>query len=751
MNHAAAAGVVSVAATELSREVLKVMMLKNVKLISLALAGAGLIYWTAAAALIQVDDKPPKTVPAAAARTAVPPLASQPDTVPDSLDAVGTFPVHGRVLDPDGKPVAGAEIYVHHFANDLMASATSNTVPSYQSGRVAASDAGGRFRFDLDKAASDFPYRDDPAWHSAQIAAVIPGYGPAWIKAGTLLNGEEATLRLVRDEVSIRGRVLDTEGRPAAGVTIHAREIREADEKADKDALLASGTLDFARTASSFAGPNWLGRQGTWTTDGDGRFEVKGVGRDRIVGLEFQSPTQEKLYLYAMARVCALGLKPRPLPTRRAGAMTVGRPPAPPLVAANFEQIAGPTKPITGVVRLKDSGKPVAGVHVLGVEPASRTEVSALTDIQGHFRLVGLPKAGSYRIRTAPKPGIDPFLGAEINVTDTAGLVPIETVIELPKGVVVTGRLMDSAAGRPVRAKHVMYTELPTNPNEGRAALGTSGLVDPTFRLTVPPGPGMIYANVRGDDKPYTRARLRKADKGKGVGGIGDNETVTTRLDAYHAYQIIDVPADAQSIDVRLEMTRGIICKGRLIGPTGKPVLGAQCFGHADAYHATDVKTLTDDTFEVFGLSADQPRLVTFAHKDLRLVGWVVITAKDPKAGTPLMVRMERSGSLKGRLVDEDGVALVGATFYVQPDYAGGQDHGIHRDRLWPNDETVTSDSDGRFLIDGLRPGVKTSIRVQDKGRPRSRLNPRKDFLNLSVQPGEVRDLGDVKVEESAQ
>jgi hypothetical protein len=135
-------------------------------------------------------------------------------------------------------------------------------------------------RIDLDKAASDFPYRDDPAWHSAQIAAVIPGFGPAWITAGTLLTAEEATLRLVRDEVPIRGRVHDTEGRPVAGMTIHAREIREADEKADKDALLASGTLDFARTASSFAGPNWLGRHGTWTTDGDGRFEVKGVGHD---------------------------------------------------------------------------------------------------------------------------------------------------------------------------------------------------------------------------------------------------------------------------------------------------------------------------------------------------------------------------------------------------------------------------------------------------------------------------------------
>ncbi|MEJ7637639.1 MAG: hypothetical protein WKF75_06520 [Singulisphaera sp.] len=99
------------------------------------------------------------------------------------------FPVHGRVVNPDGKPVAGAEIYVHHYSFDVMAAATGNTVPANQSGRVAVSDADGGFRFELDKAASDFPYRDFPVWHGAKIAAVVPGFGPAWITAGSLLKG----------------------------------------------------------------------------------------------------------------------------------------------------------------------------------------------------------------------------------------------------------------------------------------------------------------------------------------------------------------------------------------------------------------------------------------------------------------------------------------------------------------------------------------------------------------------------------
>ena len=331
------------------------------------------------------------------------------------------------------------------------------------------------------------------------------------------------------------------------------------------------------------------------------------------------------------------------------------------LVGATFEQIAGPTKPIAGVVRLKGTGKLLAGVHVLGAEPSTWTEVSAMTDAEGHFRLVGLPKGGSYQVRAAARPGIDPFLDASITVTDTEGLKPIETALELPRGVIVTGRMIDASTGRLVRAKHVSHHKVPANHSEGRAGLSHSGLVDPIFRITVPPGEGMLYANVRGTNLPYTRARLKPADKGKGIGGIGDGETLTMRLDAYHAYKMIDVPPDAESIAVDLELTRGDTRKGRLIGPTGKPVIGRECAGYSDAW--ADAKTLADDTFEVFALEAGHPREVVFAHKELQLVGWLIIKDEDLKTDAPMVVHLHRAGSIKGRLVDEDGLPVVDADF----------------------------------------------------------------------------------------
>ena len=93
-----------------------------------------------------------------------------------------------------------------------------------------------------------------------------------------------------------------------------------------------------------------------------------------------------------------------------------------------------------------------------------------MTDAQGRFSLLGLPRAGSYKIRAVPRPGVDPFLDlGDVSVTGTEGLRPIETILELPRGVIVTGRLIDTSTGQAVRARHVHYIALPTNRNEGNA------------------------------------------------------------------------------------------------------------------------------------------------------------------------------------------------------------------------------------------------------------------------------------------
>ena len=248
--------------------------------------------------------------------------------------------------------------------------------------------------------------------------------------------------------------------------------------------------------------------------------------------------------------------------------------PQPRLFGATFEHIAGPTKPIVGVVRSKETGQPLQGVRVLGTEGATWTSVAARTDAQGRFRLVGLPKGEVYQLTANEGYGaIDPFLGARINVTDTEGLKPIEATIELPRGVVITGRLIDPATGRPVRAGQISYVKLPTNPHPGD---GNRGPDEPDRSELPPDRPARRGVALRPGPRQGPPLHSRPPEEGgQGQGRRRLRETARPSrfmLNAHHAYKIIDVPADARSFHVDLELTRGLSRKGRVVDPDGKPV-----------------------------------------------------------------------------------------------------------------------------------------------------------------------------------
>ena len=65
------------------------------------------------------------------------------------------------------------------------------------------------------------------------------------------------------------------------------------------------------------------------------------------------------------------------------------------IYGATFEHVAGPTRPIEGVVRDRETGRPLAGVRIDSTpsrgEPFILSEAETTTDFQGRYRLVGLP------------------------------------------------------------------------------------------------------------------------------------------------------------------------------------------------------------------------------------------------------------------------------------------------------------------------------------------------------------------------
>ena len=704
---------------------------------SAALLAAGLIGWGASAALISLGQEAPQGASAPPVSTARPTAETAvPRPKPGSADTAGTFPARGRVLDPDGKPVAGAGVYVRPYAERRWSE--NDPMAARQKGRVASTDADGRFHFELDKGASDGSYwRGVTGWHKAQIAVAAPGFAPAWVEAGDMVKRGEMALRLVRDDVPVRGRVLDSQGRPVAGVVVRIRAIWEVNDGVDLDAMLASGAVDeenmfqIARRYGDSLGwatptwradptPLWPGGRNTWTTGADGRFEVQGIGRDRIARLEFHGGGVADGTLDVMARPAKAPPKARPLPSMRREMALKGReaafhglyPQGTQLVGATFDYIAGPTKPIVGVVRLKGSGKPVEGAIVRGVDPGTHTAVTARTDAAGRFRLDGVPKAEFYQIQVNPRQGIDAFLRRWEIINDTEGLKPIEAAVEVPPGVIVTGRLIDKVTGRVVPPGDVEYTKAPDNVANGDA-LGFSRLADAAFGLTVPPGRGMIAgaAAVEGTVDPYVAAHLKAADRRNNT---LEDRLYSHKLVGHHTYRFIDVPAGSGPLAVDLELTRGPSRAGRLTGPDGLPVVGAEAYGLSacDWSGTGRSRALDADTFEVGGLEPGHPRLLVFTHKARKLVGAAVLKDEDLKSTAPLEVKLVPAGAITGRLLDDDGLPWAGATLNVwmsDPDRPPSLGFGC------AFGEAVTADAQGRFRIEAFVPGVETEVTIESR------------------------------------
>jgi hypothetical protein len=115
--------------------------------------------------------------------------------------------LHGRVLDPDGRPFAGALLSVP-FENSRGDAFLSK-------GR---SGPDGRFQIRLTRSEfTDCTY--DPL-KNIRVAASADGFGLGWDEVrsrdGEAATDAELTLRLVKD-VPIEGRILTLEGKPVAG------------------------------------------------------------------------------------------------------------------------------------------------------------------------------------------------------------------------------------------------------------------------------------------------------------------------------------------------------------------------------------------------------------------------------------------------------------------------------------------------------------------------------------------------------
>ena len=134
-------------------------------------------------------------------------------------------------------------------------------------------------------------------------------------------------------------------------------------------------------------------------------------------------------------------------------------------------------------------------------------------------------------------------------------------------------------------------------------------------------------------------------------------------------------------------------------------------------------------------------RLMVLYEPTKKLVGTLALKGDEKE---PTVATLGRPGSVKGRLIAEDGTPLMNIAINVHfPERAVAEMHDhIHRAKL------IETDSDGKFQMDEIVPGQNFSLTFS---RGAQTFQPLTKIEGRSVQAGATLDLGEVKMKRKVE
>jgi protocatechuate 3,4-dioxygenase beta subunit len=693
-----------------------------------ALTGAGL--WTYRSPAVALP--PPKEV-------------ANPSN-PAKTPAIEPVVLTGRVLDPDGKPVKGARLYSPHVKKDTPAVMDDITVVPR-----GLTDAGGRFRIALPRADVR------PDWNASLVAAA-EGYGVAWTPLPKGDTSADLTLRLVQDQ-PIQGRIISTEGKPLAGVRVGVLALMTKPNGRLDDFLIAwEKDWQSAQRRAPKQVELPTDTMASLVTDKDGRFRIAGVGAERVAILRIQGAGIAHASLYVIAR---RGFDPASVNKAVRNSMAVELRPQPPpfLFGPTFEFVAPAARILEGTVRESSSGKPVPG-FTLSSSAGYDNPISAVSDKQGRYRLIGLPKTKQYLLNAEPPPD-SAWLRTGARIADTEGLQPLKVDFTVARGVVVMGRVIDKTTGKGVRSS-LHFAPLPDNKFFGKPGWDSyhyERFSNPTdaegrFRLRIIPGPGVLMAHAWAGEKtkrgqeinPYKQAEFDAAER-KQIPVVetsdGDHYFIAAGnslefLDGTNAAKRLDLAPDADAVPCDLILKRGRKMAVRIEDAEGKPLTGATVAGMSAT--GSIYPALGEAACTIFALDPKKPRRLIFLHPGRKLAG--TLTVRGDEKESPL-VRLVPTGSVTGRLLDLDGQPLAGIDIDLSFEDGAARNLYRHLDSPVPSPRT---DKDGRFRVEAVVPDLKFGLSLRHgktflAGEPRIGIR--------QTKPGATLDLGDIRVKPS--
>jgi RNA polymerase sigma factor (sigma-70 family) len=717
-----ARGTVSARVVALTREVTMVSVLSMfgkglVVVLGVAALTAAALTAGGAAPPAGTPDAQPEGGPPAAAKAAGPKGG-------DGLREQAT--VSGRVLTPDGKPLPGAEIL----------SVGAGAAPQ----KLGVSAADGRFAVSIPRG------RGRP-----NLVAAAAGFGVAFAELD--LPGAEVVLRTVKDR-PVRGRVVDTQGKPVAGATVEVRHVAAYGDTLDpflvdwqtRDSHY--GLLGWARCLS----PEGPAPFPAATTDADGRFTMAGAGDERLVVLRVSGPGIARDDLWVVNRG---GFDPKPYnqvaASRFAAASGSDYAWMVKLHGPDAEVVAEAEKPVRGTVTDKDTSRPRPGVRVTLLQHGLDSDLTATTDAAGQYEFRGARKARSYPILVASD-GVTGHVATTVRCDDTPGYTPVTVDVAVRKGVIVTGRVLDKATGKPLPG---FATVLPCNDNKfvadfpafdpgtGYDEVRTGA--DGTFRCVTVPGSVLLMGGPDPGRMPdgelgYFRYKPAVADPKYPQyfrtfrGGVTAFLTPVGINPLKGSYaRVLDLKPGAGVVthDIVVEPATALPIAIRTAD--GMPVAGVWAAGLAPGGWSQPIR-VTGDTCAAYHLDG-KPRLVVVYEPKKRLFGTLSLKGDETE---PVTVTLgPGGGTIEGRLVGKDRKPLAGVE--VRVSHAAPADRSAEAiNEYVRRGKLVVTDANGRFRIDDVIPGLKCDLSFNRGGK--------KVVFTVTVEPGRTTTVSELRL-----
>jgi hypothetical protein len=699
----------------------------------------------------------------------------------------GTYSFAGTVVDPQDRPVAGAKVWLIY--------SVSGTEP----GRPAAdavSDSQGKFAFS--RKTSTLPGRfESQYWSEVRVMAVKDGYGLAAVPAvacettGRYRTGmsdlarsrmrreaakEQTTnvLKLAADDLPLRGRLVNTEGRPVAGAKIEVLGAWTGDngslESFEKKIVRQSawqnvsllfrgnpgaGLLmyeDRRRVFSSFA---------VWSTfnavpipavhsDADGRFTIHGLGRERLAEIGVNAPGLESVVKLVR--------------TRRGEVLVTGskiNPHTDEIEPNEFTLVLGPAVPIAGRVLDAKTRRPLAGVRVW-----VRTALfaRAVTDADGKYRLDGVPRGATDLVFNPPEGSRHLYGGAEVK--STAGSPLVTRDVALAEGVLLKGRAIDERTGKPVlgRVASFPFERNPllqdTDSRHPRAAeLGVSTDAEGRFEIAALPGPGILTFSAVFDAADRF-AHGVGADRIEGElvdpGREHAFRTVPGIISAniYNLLVPINPRAEDHDQTVELKLHSGVDVSLRVVTFDGRPLGEYYVLGVRERSWWTPYN---ESRFTIAGCFPSETRRLFLYQPARNLVASFDLTGIPPESP---QITLRPGGTIAGRVLDQEGhpmpnVDISGSWGSLRVSAGHLADIERNRGMMVPSGpgQYFSTDADGRFEVKGIIPRFKYTGFVMVPRRFGNRLLPERltVFTDVTVKAGETKQLGDMRLEPLAK